>query len=98
MTPVMDGSQGPSGPTEPGACTLAVCGTEGVVAGGTLVLGEGTVGGRLTLAVGAAAIVEEDLRRAAPAHDSNCDCRASFGIGGSGLGIIGHRPLVRAVR
>lgn len=61
-----------------------------------LALGEGT-GGRVARAAEGAAIVE-GCWRATPAHDSFWLRRSCFGIGGSGLGMIGHRPLVRGVR
>ena len=61
-----------------------------------LVLGEAVVGARVTRAVGVAAIIEEDRLRVS--GEKSCWlCRACFGIGGRGLGIIGRLLVLRGV-
>ena len=95
----MDGSQGPSDPT-----VCGVLGGRGEGAGraggactrGILVLGEATAGARVTRVAGVTAIIEEDRLRAA--REGSCRlCRACFGTGGRGLGIIGRLFVLRGV-
>jgi hypothetical protein len=95
----MDGSQGPSEPT---ACELlggrsgGADGAGGPWARGILVLGEATAGARVTRAAGMAAIIEEDRLRVS--REKSCWlCRACFGIGGRGLGMIGRLLVLRGV-
>ena len=95
----MDGSQGPS---EPIVCELPCERSEGAGGAGAactrgiLVLGEATAGARVTRATGVTAFIEEDRLRAA-AEGSCWLCRACFGTGGRGLGIIGRLLVLRGV-